>query len=139
MGPLDAEWRAFRDAVQARQFDVASEQLASDSRLLDLRNGLGETVLHFFAVEDDLDAMTWLSERNASLDTKNDFGTPVLFEVALLGYRTLFAWFVLHGADFAALDGEGRGIIDYLSDYGEEAMVDFASEQMVKARGRRPH
>jgi len=43
------------------------------------------------------------------------------------------------GADFAALDGEGRGIIDYLSDYGEEAMVDFASEQMVKARGRRPH
>jgi hypothetical protein len=60
--------------------------------LLFLTSGLGETALHYLAVEDDLEGVAWLKAKGADLDTKNRFGTPVLFEVAQLEYRMLYGW-----------------------------------------------
>lgn len=48
--------------------------------------------------------MAWLKEHGASLDTKNKFGTPVIFEIAQHELRDLLGWFVRNGAYLGAVD-----------------------------------
>ena len=66
-----------------------------------MRNGIGETVLHFLAVENDREGVSWLHSRGFSLNETNAFGIPMIFEVAQLEYRDLFLWFTHHGADLS--------------------------------------
>ncbi|TFW32949.1 ankyrin repeat domain-containing protein [Massilia horti] len=92
-------WYQFRDVLYAGEFEVAEKLLAETPALVHLADSLGETVLHFLALENDMEAVAWLHAKGADIDTKNKFGTPVVFEVAQLGYKELFAWFAARGAD----------------------------------------
>ncbi|SUS05873.1 conserved hypothetical protein [uncultured Defluviicoccus sp.] len=93
-------------------------------------NGIGETVLHFLAVEDDEAGVAWLRARGADINTKNEFGTPVLFEVASLGYKNLFTWMVEAGADARAQDAEGQDLVEHLLDYDKEEMAKWVREHV---------
>jgi ankyrin repeat protein len=104
-----------------RGVDIISDHPA----ILTFRNGIGETVLHFLAVENDLEGVAWLHDRGSSLDTKNEFGTPVLFEVAQLGYEKLVLWFIEHGANIRAIDSSNQGIVEYLQEFQEHERVAF--------------
>ncbi len=128
MAESEPRWYAFRNAVRRRDYDLAQQMLAADRDLLTLHSRLGETVLHFLAVENDGTAVAWLHARGADLDTKNAFGTPVLFEVAQLRYKELFAWFVHHGADLKATNQYGEGLIDHLCEFGHSAMIDYVRQ-----------
>ena len=90
MSITDPVWQEFRDVVYSGDFARASEMVSCRPALLHMMNSIGETVLHFLAVENDLRGVSWLHARGADLDTKNAFGQPVLFEVAYLGYKELF-------------------------------------------------
>jgi len=46
-------WYELRDAVFRKDFDRASELLGANPELTDVRNSIGETVLHYLAVEND--------------------------------------------------------------------------------------
>ena len=48
------------------------------------------------------------------MPSKNEFGTPVIFEVAQLRYEALLRWFIKSGVDMSATDREGRDIRAYL-------------------------
>ena len=56
--------------------------------------------------------------RGADIDTKNAFGTPVLFEVAQLAYQKLFDWFIEQGVNVKAADRDGQDIVAYLESFG---------------------
>ena len=125
MSTIDDRWYELRNAVYAKDFPVATDLLRQQASLLHLSNSLGETVLHFLAVENDAEGVAWLHSRGADIDTKNKFGTPVLFEVASLEYKELFRWFVEQGADTRATDEEGQDIVLHLLEYDHEEMAEW--------------
>ena len=66
---------------------AAAALLDAEPGLLFARDGLGETALHYLAVENRLEAVEWLSARGATLDTVSDVqGSPVS-EASSLGYE----------------------------------------------------
>ena len=125
MSTTDTVWYEFRNAVYASDFSHAEELLRKNPSLLQLTNSIGETVLHFLAVENDQKGVSWLHARGADLDTKNTFGTPVLFEVGLLEHKGLFNWFVQNGADVHATDSEDQDLVLYLLEYKHNEMAEW--------------
>lgn len=128
MRDTEKPWHEFRAAVRQRRYDIANKLLKKDPGLIISRNGIGETVLHYLAVENDRDGVAWLHDKGADLNTKNKFGNPLLFEVAQLGYKELFSWFVEKGADLRAVDAGGQDLIAYLSQYRLTRMIEFVRE-----------
>jgi ankyrin repeat protein len=127
----DLRWYALRDAVRSRDYGAAQILLAADKALVHLRNRTGETVLHWLAVENEQECVAWLHGRGANIDTKNNFGTPAIFEVAQLGYRDLLKRFADAGADLEAVDQYGQGLVEYLEDAGRTEMAEFVREFKV--------
>lgn len=115
-------WYEFRGAIYAGDFQYAENMLAQNPELISLENGLGETVLHFLAVENDLKGVAWLFAKGALLDVKNKFGDPVIFEVASLAYKELLLWFKRHGADFNVKGRDGESLLEHLIEL--ENMID---------------
>lgn len=107
-------WYLLRDALFHEDFEFAETHLQAHPGLLEERDGVGETVLHFLAIEDCLAGVAWLHARGASLDTRDDLGTPVVFDVAGLGYADLLQWFVAQGADLQQRDWDGRDLVAYV-------------------------
>jgi ankyrin repeat protein len=77
-------------------------------------------VLHYQAVENDQEGVSWLACRGFDINTRNEFGTPVVFEVAQLDYRDLLRLFISSGADVKCLDSEGKNIKEHVLDFGHE-------------------
>lgn len=125
MNGTSESWFAFRNALYGEDFDAAETMLRERPDLIGEWDTVGETVLHFLAVEDDLASVAWLYERGASLDTKNAFGTPVLFDIAELGYTALIEWFVEHGANLHVTDSNGADVVNYLLQRDKAVMADF--------------
>ena len=88
--------------------------LRDHPNLLHSVNSIGETVLHWLAVENDAEGVSWLHARGADINTKNVHGAPVVFEVASLDYRDLLSWFIERGSDVRATNNDGQGIVEYL-------------------------
>ena len=128
MNTTDAVWYEFRNAVYAHDFALAEQLLRDQPSLLHLTNGLGETVLHFLAVENDQEGVSWLHAKGADLDTKNSFGTPALFEVASLEYKELFKWFVARGANVRATDAEDQDLVLHLLEYEHNEMAEWVRQ-----------
>lgn len=126
------EWYHLRDAAYQGDFDAADALLRSNPELLDERNGIGETVLHFLAVEDCLHGIEWLHARGATLNTINRFGTPLLFEVAQLGHGELLLWLLAHGADPQQTDESGLSLRSFLAECEKPEMIAFIDQHIPK-------
>lgn len=134
----DSSWYELRNAVYQKEFANAKKLLDANANLVELRNSIGETVLHFLAVENDMEGVEWLFSRGFSINTRTHFGTPLIFEIASLGYKDLVMWFIEHGADPCAIDGEGQTILDYLGNHprnGEEITA-LLLKNVPSLRGR---
>jgi hypothetical protein len=75
------------------------------------------------AVENDQQGVAWLAEHGFDLNTRNAFGTPVVFEVAQLDHRDLLNWFIEQGADLKTHDKEGHNIKEYVLEFGHEEIA----------------
>lgn len=128
MSNTDPIWYEFRNAIYSQNFALANEMLKQKQALLHMVNDLGETVLHFLAVEDDKEGVAWLYSRGADVNTKNMFGTPVLFEVAQLGYKELFNWLIEKGADVHATDNDGHDVVLHLLEYDHKEMAEWVRQ-----------
>jgi ankyrin repeat protein len=131
MNSTRPEWFQLKNALEQGDVSLASSLLEKDSTLIDERNGIGESVLHFLAVENNRHAVQWLHTQGSDLNAVNEFGTPLLFEVALLGYRELFIWLVEHGADPNKTNAEGQRIEDYLAEFSKAEMIDFIKQHFT--------
>jgi len=121
----DARWNEFLGAIWLMNKSRASEMVAENPDVLHMRSGIGETPLHYLAVENHLDGVKWLYEKGSSINTKNEFGTPVVFEVALLGYKDLLLWLLDHDVDLWATDEDGNDVFSYLKEHEEIEILDF--------------
>jgi ankyrin repeat protein len=130
MAEVDSDWYALRNTLFAEGYAEAESLVAARPELLHLMNGIGETVLHFLAVEDAQAGVAWLHARGADINTKNEFGTPVLFEVASLGYKDLFQWLVAAGADVHAQDAEGQDLVEHLLECDKEEIANWVRAQV---------
>jgi ankyrin repeat protein len=130
MSDTDPAWYEFRNAVGAQDFARTDDMLRRRPELLHLVNGVGETALHFLAVENDATGVSWLHARGADLNTKTRLGTPVLFEVACLAYKDLFNWFLAQGADVHATDEDDHDMIAHLLEYGHEDMAEWVRQRI---------
>lgn len=124
------DWYQFRNLLLVGDFEAASSMLALQPNLISERNSIGESVLHYLAVEDCQDEIEWLVDRGAELNVTDDFGVPLLFDVALLGYRDLFKWLIIHGVDVNRLGPHGKTIEDYLADMGNDEMLEFVKHEI---------
>lgn len=115
--PGSPEWTELVSLVEGRKFEEAAALLARVPSLRSDVDGIGETALHYLAVENDQHGVSWLASQGFDLNTRNDFGTPVVFEVALLDYRDLLQWFISNGADLKCRDDNGQNIKEYVLDY----------------------
>lgn len=130
-------WYQLRDAVRDGDFGNAEALLKTNPLLSALRNGVGETVLHSLAAENDFRGVCWLHGHGFSLDEQNHFGTPTLFEVAQLEYRELFLWFLQNGANPHAENHEGNDLITYLREHGQHEMASVFMEAVPGLRSER--
>jgi ankyrin repeat protein len=76
--------------VKLMQFAVNNPKLArklvrDHPEVLNLRTGLGETALHYLAVENCADAVQLLIELGAEVNVTNQFGASALEEVIRVG------------------------------------------------------
>lgn len=80
--------------------------LNAEPGLMAERTGLGETPLHYLAVENQLDAVRLLIARGASVNTVNECRSTPLSDAASLGYEEMVGLLLDHGADLhpAGLD-----------------------------------
>ena len=129
--PTEPLWYEFRNAVYSREYELAEKLLDAAPYLLALRNSLGEKALHFLAVENDMEGVSWLHSKGAAIDTKSEFGTPAIFEVAQLEYKELLAWFIRKGADIHAVDADGNGLEAYLEEYEQTEMREHVRQYGV--------
>ena len=95
----DDAYRLIRACYES--LDDASQLLRNEPMLVSALTGLGETPLHFLAVEDRLDAVKLLVEHGAKIDTLNQFGNSALAEAASLGYVETLGWMLANGATLA--------------------------------------
>jgi ankyrin repeat protein len=73
--------------------------LEPEPDLINTRTGLGETPLHYLAVEDHIEAIKALvGRKGADVNTLNDFGGSPLSEAAGLGYVDLVKYLLSVGA-----------------------------------------
>jgi hypothetical protein len=121
--PKSQEWNDLRDHVVTRNFEKAAELLKHTPSLRTDVSGLGETVLHYQAVENDLQGVAWLHLQGFDINTRNQFGTPVVFEVAQLDYRDLLLWFISNGADLRCKDADGQDIKEYVLQFDHKEIA----------------
>jgi hypothetical protein len=65
--------------------DKAVRLIKEDRTILDARNGISDTALHFFVEENEKDSVAWRRDQGGDIKTRNDFGATPLIEGVRLG------------------------------------------------------
>ena len=102
--------------------EEAQGLLAAEPTLLDARTGLGETPLHYLAVEDHLEGVRFLHERGAPIEVRNEFGETALSESLRLG-SAVANYLMDHGADVHALNPGGESMLHAAAAGGDPSLV----------------
>ena len=92
-----------RNAVFSDQ-DAAEKLVEENPAIVHARNSIGETALHYLAVENYITGVDWLVRHGGDINTKNDFEATPLMESASLGYIELCQYLLAHGADVFVKD-----------------------------------
>ncbi|HEY3898375.1 MAG TPA: ankyrin repeat domain-containing protein [Chthoniobacter sp.] len=121
---VDPRFHAFRDAVAAN-LEAAAEMLAQDAVVLRLRNELGETAMHFFAVEGFPGEVVWLIENGSEVDTQNKFKQTPLMEVAGMGRLEMCQLLVSLGASFGYVSSRGESVLSAAASSDEAEVVKY--------------
>ena len=86
---------------------LAEQLILQNPDSIDARNGIGETVLHYLAVENQRKEVAWLLEHGSDINTANHFGDTPLSEAASLGHYDLCEFLLDKGADLRIKTPEG--------------------------------
>jgi hypothetical protein len=115
----------FHDLLTMIVEDPAGAEAAIrlDPSALTRRDKVGETLLHYFAVENDLPRVIWLHRLGASIDIPDEFGATPLMHAVQLEYRELLEYFLAQGANVDAKTVNGDTALSYAVMAGKEALA----------------
>lgn len=99
-----------RDLFLARPHEAASK-IRNDRTLLDTRSDLGETLLHWMAVENNLSAVVTLMDLGSAIDTVNHFGSTPLQDAVQLGNTEICLELLTRGASVTHVDDVGESVL----------------------------
>lgn len=102
--------------------DAGLRLLKAEPDLIRARDGLGETPLHYLAVENDLASVRALVEHGAQVNTLNECGGTPLSEAASLGYVELVKYLLSVGAKLR-IEGQKEPILHEAVRSGSAEMV----------------
>jgi ankyrin repeat protein len=105
--------------------EKGSEIINKAPEMVHDRTGLGETPLHFFSVENHLEAVKLLHSKGAKINTVNECGGTPLSEAASLGYFEMVKYLLGNGAQIDGLFGTGDPIIHETIRSGNPDVVDL--------------
>jgi ankyrin repeat protein len=121
---VDPRFYAFRDAVRS-DLRTAAEMLPSDPGILRLRNSIGETAMHFLAVENCPEEVTWLIEQGAELENQNQFQQTPLMEVAALGLLDMCKLLISRGANFRYMSPRGESVFSAAASTDQVEIIEY--------------
>jgi len=95
------KYKRFYEIRDAVFFDLetAKKLIAEDPTIVQSKNSLGETPLHFLVVENALGAVKFLYENGASINTSNEFGNSAIAEAVSLKYYDMVDMLLTLGAE----------------------------------------
>lgn len=105
--------------------DQAAKLLDAEPDLLNEKTGLGETPLHYLAVKNHLEAVKFLFERGAEINTLNECNGSPLSEAATLGYLELVKFLIANGARINGTFGIGEAILHEAVSSGNPEIVEL--------------
>lgn len=112
--PTDPRFYQLRNAAYT-DLAAARELIANDASIVEAKNSIGETALHFLVVENQLEAVKFLAQAGSDVNNHNDFGTPAIIEAAQLGYGEMVELLLKLGAN-----GDLEAIEAAIPDVSEE-------------------
>jgi ankyrin repeat protein len=121
---VDPRFHTFCDAV-ASDLRAAAEMVAQDPVVLRLRNDLGETAMHSFAVEDFPREVAWLIENGSEVDTQNKFKQTPLMEVAGMGRLEMCRLLISRGAKFGYVSSRGESVLSAAASAEKTDVVEY--------------
>ncbi len=122
---------ALRDAAYA-DLAAARELIENDASIVAAKNSIGETALHFLAIENALEAVKLLAQNGADVNNRNAFGTPAIIEAAEVGHLEMVDLLLELGAD-----ADLQRIAADLPDIGEAErthILELLRERLAKRR-----
>jgi len=121
-------------AVQDQQ--KARQMLQRHPGLLQARLGLGETALHFLAVEGYAEGVRFLALAGADVNAQNEFGDTPLIDAALLGREEVVRTLLSLGADANAKSTTKDNALHCAIRSGNSVVVDALLEAGANPRYR---
>ncbi len=104
---------------------ISNEWLVSNPSALEIKDGLGETVLHYCTVENQYEAVKNLIAVGANVNTQNEFGNTPIMEATQLGYKRIVNILYSSGADLKIKNLENHDIFEHLEEYEKFEMIEF--------------
>lgn len=137
--PTDAEWQEivgqFIDAA-VENHELAETLLKQYPRLREARWILGESVLHFLAIEDYPVGVKWLLERAFDPNTVNELGATPLIEVLVTGNLDMARLLIAHGADLSVSSPVFDDLFEAAQASGQPEVISFV-ENLLQEHDRR--
>jgi ankyrin repeat protein len=132
MRSRSSENEEFNSVLRAilRSQDEAARLLKRYPERLEARDAIGETPLHWLAVENRLDALAFLAKRGAQVDARNQLGQTPLMDAARLGHAKMVQVLLALGADANVRDAEGHTVLDHatLSSHRSPAVLELLKQ-----------
>jgi ankyrin repeat protein len=120
----------FNQLVDAAVLDQpAAEQLLREHPgLITATNRLGETALHFLAVENYAEGVAFLARHGAPVNARNDSQRTPLMEAAALGATQVVRALLTCGADPSVLTPDGDTVWDLLDSESSRELLSILRE-----------
>jgi len=80
------------------------------------RTSIGETMLHWYAIEGSPEVLHELIKLGFEVDVQNEFGKTPIMESALIGRWDNARVLREHGADLSITDADGRDFFGFLDE-----------------------
>lgn len=91
--------------------ETAESLVNQNPEIIHVKTGLGETPLHYLVVENQIDAVKFLFEKGAEINTVNECGDTPLSQAVMLGYVELTGWLLEKGANLDIVNNVGDPLI----------------------------
>jgi len=107
------------------------------SKVLSNRNRLGESMLHWYAIEGELAVIEKMINLGFDVNATNTFGRTPLFECVLIDRWEVAELFLNHGARTDITDQNDEDVFSYLDDCGERGKAQKLQELTSRLIQRR--
>jgi ankyrin repeat protein len=120
----------FDQLVDAAVLDqpTAEQLLREHPELIHATNRLGETALHFLAVEDYAEGVAFLARHGAPVNARNDSQRTPLMEAAMVGATEVVRALLASGADPSVQTPDGDTVWDLLDPESRTELLSILHE-----------